>query len=105
MRVNAVSRWLRAGGIAFAVLALAASAVEVSREGRESVAPAPVGAARDPFEIELERCNTLMPTSARDDSCERAWAENRRRFIGASRHGSTITAATSAQPATAGERP
>ncbi len=86
------------------MLALAASAVEVSREGKKSVEPAPVGAAQDPLAIELERCNTITPTSARDDACERAWAENRRRFLGASRPSGSVPAATTTQPATTGDR-
>ena len=105
MRANDVTRWLRAGGVAFAVLALAASAVEVSREEKESVAPAPVRAARDPLEIELERCNSVVPTSGRDDACERAWAENRRRFLGASHLSASAPAAAAGQPSITGDRP
>ena len=105
MRTNDITRWLRAGGIAFAVLALAASAVEVGREGRGAAAPIPAIAARDPLVAELQRCNTVTPTSGRDEACERAWAENRRRFLGASRQTSPVPAVPASQPATTGDRP
>ena len=105
MRGNDITRWLRAGGIAAAMLALAASAIEVSREGKEAVAPVPSMAARDPLAIELQRCHTVTPTSGRDDACERAWAENRRRFLGVSHRTSPIPAVPNSQPATTGDRP
>jgi len=78
-----VAAWLRAGAVGFVVLALAASAVEVGREGSEGTGSSQSAPSRDPLAIELERCNAITPASGRDGSCERAWAENRRRFLGA----------------------
>jgi len=96
---------MRAGGVALAVLALAASAVEVSRDGKERVAPAVSAAVRDSLAAELERCNAIMPASGRDEACERAWAENRRRFLGASRQPAGAAATESAASLSAGSRP
>ena len=98
MRPNGISRWLRAGAIGFAVLALAASALEVSREGGGSAGPATSEAARDPLAAELERCNAVTPTGPRDEACERSWAENRRRFLGAPTHSSAAPASIGGQP-------
>jgi len=68
------------GAIALAALALAASALQVSREGSSLLVPTPAVTRHDPFAAELERCNAITPTSGRDDACERAWTENRWRF-------------------------
>ena len=91
MRPNEISRWLRAGAIGFAVLALTASAFETSRGGGGAKELASSEASRDPLAAELDRCNAVTPTDPRDEACERAWAENRRRFLGA--------------PAATGDRP
>ena len=101
MPANDMTRWLRAAGISVAVLALAASAIEVSREGRGTAPPAPAEAALDPLAVELGRCNTVTPAEPRDEACERAWAENRRRFLGQAR---AVPAAGATQPATTGDR-
>ncbi len=89
---------MRAGAIGFAVLALTASAFEVSREGGGSTEPASSKAPRDPLTAELERCNAVTPTGPRDEACERAWAENRRRFLGASTHLFAVPASIGGQP-------
>ena len=102
MPTNDMTRWLRAGGIAVAVLALAASAIEVSREKGGAAPPVPAAAPLDPLVVELGRCNTVTPAGPRDDACERAWAENRRRFLGQAR---PVPAAGAKQPATTGDRP
>ena len=98
MRPNDISRWMRAGAIGFAVLALAASVFEVSREGGGSEEPASSKAFRDPLAAELERCNAATPSGTRDDACERAWAENRRRFLGGPTHSTTTPASIGGQP-------
>lgn len=36
----------------------------------------------DPLDATLERCRHLAPEQAEDAVCRRAWAENRRRFLG-----------------------
>ena len=98
MRSDDIARWLRAGAIGFAVLALAATALEVSREGGGSAAPTSSGSAPDPLAGELERCNAIAPTGPRDEACERAWAENRRHFLGAPTHSATAPSLIGGQP-------
>ena len=101
MHANDMTRLLRAGGIALAVLALAASAIEVSRKERVAAPPVPAAAALDPLAVALGRCNTVTPAEPRDEACERAWAENRRRFLGPTR---AVPGAGATQPATTGDR-
>ena len=76
------TRWIRAGAIGFAVLAFAATAIEVGRDGGGSPGDTRHAVVPDPLAAELQRCSALTPTSARDEACERAWAESRRRFLG-----------------------
>jgi len=100
-----VTSWIRVGAVGFAMLAAIATAVEVSREERGSVgAPRPT-AGRDPLVAELERCTAITPASGRDDACERAWAENRRRFLGARRTGTDVPDAAPVPSTPAGDRP
>ena len=100
-----ITTWIRAGAIGFAVLAMAATAVEMSREGQTPVAGALYRAARDPLAAELERCNAITPADARDATCGRAWAENRRRFLGAATHPSVApNTGTAAPTSSAGRR-
>ncbi len=77
------STWPRIGAFAFAVLAITASALQLGR-GREEEPSRPVREAPAPDYLasELERCRTVTPTAPRDEACERAWAESRRRFLG-----------------------
>jgi conjugative transfer region protein TrbK len=72
----------RIGAIGFAVLAAAATTIEAGREEKGSAPSASSSSTHDRRATELERCNTLTPASGRDEACERAWAENRRRFLG-----------------------
>lgn len=77
--------WVRIGAGAFVVLAIAATALEIGREGKEpETFPVPVAAATvsDPLATELERCKTIAPASGLDEACERVWASSRRRFFG-----------------------
>ncbi len=77
------SAWPRIGAVAFAVLAITASALQLGR-GREEEPTRPVREATAPDYLasELERCRTVAPSAPRDEACERAWAERRRRFLG-----------------------
>jgi len=77
------SAWPRIGAVAFAVLAITASALQLGR-GRDEEPSRPVreAPASDYLASELERCRTVAPSAPRDDACERAWAESRRRFVG-----------------------
>ena len=72
----------RAGALAFALVAILATAIEFGRE-EEASPPLPhaPGAAADPLRGELVRCQLLSEAGIRDTACLRAWAENRRRFM------------------------
>ncbi|MFT4003841.1 MAG: putative entry exclusion protein TrbK-alt [Rhizobium sp.] len=73
-----------------AVLALGSAmiaAVMVLRENAPEVAPAhplrdPGG---EPAHSELARCRDIGTAALEDASCRKAWAENRRRFLGTDR--------------------
>ena len=82
MRTRDITGWIRVGAVGFAVLAAAATTIEAGREGKGSAQPAASSSTHEGLAAELERCNTLTPASGRDEACERAWAENRRRFLG-----------------------
>ena len=82
MRPRDITGWIRVGAIGFAVLAAAATTIESGRDEKWSAPLASSSSTHDRLAAELERCNTLTPASGRDEACERAWAENRRRFLG-----------------------
>ena len=82
MQPRDITGWIRVSAVGFAVLAAAATTIEAGREGKGSAPPASSSSTHDPLAAELERCNALTPASSRDEACERAWAENRRRFLG-----------------------
>jgi conjugative transfer region protein TrbK len=86
MQRHDITAWLRVGAIGFAVLAAAATTIEEGREEKGSAPAASSSPTHDPLAAELERCNALTPASGRDEACERAWAENRRRFLGTRQH-------------------
>lgn len=77
------SAWPRIGAFAFAVLAITASALQLGR-GREEEPTRPMREAPAPDYLasELERCRAVTASAPRDEACERAWAESRRRFLG-----------------------
>jgi conjugative transfer region protein TrbK len=83
MQPRDITGWIRVGAVGFAVLAAVATTIETGREGKGSAPPASSSPTLDPLAAELERCNALTPASSRDEACERAWAKNRRRFLGA----------------------
>lgn len=75
--------WVRIAAVALAALALLASAIEIGGVREEqAVALSASITALSPLAAELERCRTLRPESPRDEACNRAWAESRRRFLG-----------------------
>lgn len=76
----------RLGAVLFVAIAIAAAAVdrrERPAPGRDETAFAPKAAAVDPLRGELMRCQAIGQAGAGDMACLRAWAENRRRFLGA----------------------
>ena len=98
-------RWIRAGAIGFAMLAFSTTIIEVGRNGAGSMGDPRPAVLRDPLTAELQRCSTLAPTSARDEACERAWAENRRRFLGIPPGAAGTPAVPSTLSASPGSRP
>lgn len=75
----------RIGAVIFVAVAVVATAIEVNRKlDSPDNAPA-VGHSpplRDPLDAELARCSGIGEAGRRDPSCLRAWADNRRRFLG-----------------------
>ncbi|WP_454918782.1 putative entry exclusion protein TrbK-alt [Xanthobacter sediminis] len=71
-----------------AVLAIAAivafAATALREDGAEEAAPSPVlrHPGGEPPRSELVRCRDLGIAAADDEACRKAWAENRRRFLG-----------------------
>lgn len=75
----------RIGAVAFVALAITATAIELSRKDdrSEAYAPSPQPVSgRNPLDVELARCSGLGEVGARDTACLKAWAQNRRRFLG-----------------------
>jgi len=92
----------RIGAVAFVALAITATAIELSRKDdrSEPSAPSPQPVSgRNPLDTELTRCSSLGESGARDPVCLKAWAENRRRFLGQDR-ASSISAVPIASMAT-----
>lgn len=64
------------------VTAAIALAVNQSRHDDETADVPPAAILDDPLTVELARCRIITPEqNAADDTCRRAWAENRRRFF------------------------
>jgi conjugative transfer region protein TrbK len=80
---------VRFGALAFAVLAIVLSAVQLDRgPGRDEssmqvVTIAPDADAADPLAAELARCRALTDPATIDEACRRAWAKRRAQFFGA----------------------
>jgi len=75
----------RVAAMAFVLLAIVATAAQFQLGEHKPAAPvssteAIVGA--DPIRAELVRCQSLGEAGAHDSGCLRAWAENRRHFLG-----------------------
>ena len=80
-RHEVVGLLLRAAPLALAAAAIAL-AVNQSRHDDNDNAVPPAAVLVDPLAAELARCRTITPEqNAADDTCRRAWAENRRRFF------------------------
>ncbi|MBN9506901.1 MAG: putative entry exclusion protein TrbK-alt [Altererythrobacter sp.] len=76
----------RIGAVIFIAIAITMTAIEMSRAPEPArEAPAVVAdpsGTIDPLLIELRRCQSVGASGASDPDCLRAWAENRRRFLG-----------------------
>ena len=75
----------RLGAVAFVAIAIVAMVTEIKRsDDRQDgfAAESRPVRKRDPLDTELSRCSRLGEAGSRDTSCLKAWAENRRRFLG-----------------------
>jgi conjugative transfer region protein TrbK len=74
----------RIAAIAFVMLAIAVTAVQIKHGDQKPVAPSSSSTVivdGDPLRVELSRCQLLGEAGAHDAGCLRAWAENSRRFL------------------------
>lgn len=76
----------RLAAIVFVAFALTATAIEITREEEPDMrVPSAVQAAdgrSNSVRAELTRCQQLGEVAIGDQACLRAWADNRRRFLG-----------------------
>ncbi len=84
LHTKAIRRAVVLAGIGAALVAAAVVMAETDEDGFlvsvRSLAPA---ASADPLAAEFARCNGLGTAAADDVSCRAAWADSRRRFLGA----------------------
>ena len=72
---------LRAAAMVLVTAAIALAVNQSWHDDKTADVPS-VAVLVDPLAIELARCRTITPEqNAADDTCHRAWAENRRRFF------------------------
>ncbi|ACB81246.1 conserved hypothetical protein [Methylorubrum populi BJ001] len=75
----------RIGAVVFVAIAVTATAIEMSRKADRQNSPVTQAHSlpeQDPLGAELARCSRMGEAGARDPSCLKTWAENRRRFLG-----------------------
>lgn len=80
-------RTIRILGVLAIAMVCVALAIWLAGEDRRDGEPVPVAVSRpvDPIRAEFQRCNALGQAALDDDSCQRAWAEHRRRFFSGGR--------------------
>lgn len=91
------------GTMIFVGIATTATVIEFNRADDRTENPITVARAtttRDPLRAELARCGSIGEAGARDTSCLRAWAENRRRFLGQPEPMTSAVPITSKAPTT-----
>ncbi|MGY3138418.1 conjugative transfer region protein TrbK [Bradyrhizobium sp. USDA 4501] len=79
----------RIGAIVYVAIAIVANAIEINRKDDPPTVFATQGrasASQDPLAAELLRCSEIGAAGPRDPGCLKAWAENRRRFLGQPAH-------------------
>lgn len=82
MHQASITSFVRFAAIAIVVVIVIVAVGEASLPDDASQPAAPATTERDPLAVELLRCRTITADElAADDSCRRAWAENRRRFF------------------------
>jgi conjugative transfer region protein TrbK len=79
----------RIGAIIFVAIAITVAVVDATRKNDappDFAGRAPMAVATDdPLQVELGRCNDAGEEAMHDPACLKAWAENRRRFLGEDR--------------------
>ena len=78
----------RAAAMAFVLVAIAATAIQFRHGDHKPTEGSPASPATvddDHLRAELVHCQILGEAGAHDAGCLRAWAENRRRFLGGTR--------------------
>jgi conjugative transfer region protein TrbK len=74
----------RIAAIVFVAVAITAAVIDGTRKKAAPIDASVTSAtapAEDPLQGELIRCQLLGESGARDPTCLRVWAENRRRFL------------------------
>ena len=97
----------RIGAIIFVAFACLTAVIDMNRpdDGQADFAmPRPAVIGRDPLDAELARCSGLGEAGPRDPSCLKAWAENRRRFLGQPAAFAPAAATSAPAPAVNGGR-
>ncbi|WP_375788580.1 putative entry exclusion protein TrbK-alt [Bradyrhizobium sp. Pha-3] len=75
----------RLGAVVFVALAITTTMIDMARQdGRLDAFVVPTHSVTTPdvLDAELLRCSEIGEAGARDPACLKAWAENRRRFLG-----------------------
>jgi conjugative transfer region protein TrbK len=91
------------GTMIFVGIATTATVIEFNRADDRTENPITVArptTTRNPLRAELARCGSIGEAGARNPSCLRAWAENRRRFLGQPEPMTSAAPITSQAPAT-----
>ncbi len=76
----------RIGAVVFVALAVTATAIDMNRSDagpEKATAKPPSIGHHDPLDDQLARCSLAGEAGARNPQCLKAWADNRRRFLGA----------------------
>lgn len=94
----------RIGAVVFVAVAITATVIEINRpadqRSNEAMASGLSPTTRDPLDAELARCGAIGEAGARDPSCLKAWADNRRRFLGQPAPATSSAPAASNPPTT-----
>lgn len=75
----------RIGAVAFVALAITATAIDMNRSDPppdSALSKQPSIVRHDPLDEQLTRCSQAGEAGAADPQCLKAWADNRRRFLG-----------------------
>ena len=73
----------RLAAIGFAALAILVAALQAARSRAPAAPIRPAQTTAQPADPRLARCQDLGAAGAQDPECLRAWAEARKRFLGA----------------------